>query len=226
MQQGDTLMATASNIKPFAFERIFAQAAPKGGGGKADAQTLQAEVETLRSQIERLELERDMALATARTAGFDAGLAEARAERETAMLAAIDALQAGVEQIGEDLDQAVTKVTAEAAQLALAAADLIAGRALLTAPIETIDAALGRVLEQVGRNPKLQIRVHTSLVEEMERVVAERQAGERRRMFINVFGDETVAIGDTLISWQEGGLRLDAEARREAVREELEGLLG
>ena len=219
-------MASASQIKPFAFERIFAQAPAAGSGGKPDPLRLQAEAETLRAQVERLELERDMALADARKDGYEAGLAFARSEREAAMLAAIDALQAGVEQIAEEVDAAVAKTTAEAAELALAAAELIAGRALETAPAATIDAALSRVIEQLGRNPKLMIAVHPSLVEEMERLIALRQAGDRRRMFLHVAGDETLPLGDTLISWQEGGLRLDASSRRDAVREELDGLLG
>lgn len=217
-------MASASNIKPFAFDRIFSQVADPAA--KPNSLMLQSEVEMLRAELERIELEREMAIAAARSQGFEAGLAEARAERETAVLAAIDALQAGVEQIAEEVDAAVAKVTAEAAELALAAADLIAGRALQVAPAQTIDAALGRLIEQVGRNPKLQIRVHPSLVAEMERLIADRQAGDRRRMFLHVTGDETLSPGDTLISWPEGGLRLDAAARREAVREELEGMLG
>ncbi|QAY76637.1 FliH/SctL family protein [Sphingosinicella sp. BN140058] len=218
-------MASVSTIKPFAFERVFSQAA-SSDAAKPDAMILQGEMETLRAQIERLELEKDMALAQARADGVQAGLAEARAERETAMLAAIDALQAGIEQIAEEVGDAVAKATAEAAELALATADLLAGRAIAAAPAETIDAALGRVLEQLGRNPRLQIRVHPSLVEEMERLVAARQAGERRRMHLHVAPDDTIPIGDTLISWDEGGLRLDMDARRNAVREELDGILG
>ena len=217
-------MDNVSKIKPFAFERVFAQAAP-AAAVKHDPHLLQSEIDTLRAQVERIELEREEALSRARQDGYEAGLAFARSEREAAVLAAIDALQAGVEQIAEEVDAAVAKTTAEAAELALAAADLIAGRALEKAPVETIDAALGRVLEQIGRNPKLQIRVHSSLVEEMERVIAARQAGDRRRMFLHVAPDDSLALGDTLITWEGGGLRLEAEARREAVREELDGLL-
>jgi flagellar assembly protein FliH len=218
-------VASASKIKPFAFDRIFAQAPAGGPAGKPDPLRLQAEVETLRAHLERVELERDMALADARKDGYEAGLEFARSEREAAVLAAIDALQAGVEQIAEEVEAAVARTTAEAAELALAAADLIAGRALETTPVATIDAALSRVLEQLGRNPKLLITVHTSLVEEMERLIAIRQSSDRRRMFLHVVGDETLPLGDTLISWQEGGLRLDADSRRDAVREELDGLL-
>lgn len=217
-------MASASMIKPFAFERVFSQAA-SADAAKPDPMILQGEVETLRAQLERVGLDKEMALAQARAEGVQAGLAEARAEREAAMLAAIDALQAGIEQIADEVGEAVAKATAEAAELALATADLLAGRAIAAAPAETIDAALGRVLEQLGRNPRLQIRVHPSLVEEMERLVAARQAGERRRMHLHVAPDDTIPIGDTLISWDEGGLRLDMDARRQAVREELDGIL-
>lgn len=218
-------MASASKIRPFAFERVFAQPSATEAG-KPDPLLLQSELETLRAQIDRIELERDMALAQARSDGFEAGLAQARAEREAAMLAAIDALQAGIEQIAEEVDGAVAKATAEAAELALAAADHLAGRAIAAAPAEAINAALGRVLEQLGRNPRLQIRVHPSLVEEMERLIAVRQAGDRRRMHIHVAADATIALGDTLIAWDEGGLRLDLEARRGALREELDGMIG
>jgi flagellar assembly protein FliH len=218
-------MASASKIKPFAFERVFSQNTA-ADAAKPDPLILQGEVETLRAQLDRVELEMDMALAEARNAGFEAGLAEARAEREAAMLAAIDALQAGIEQIAEEVDQAVAKATAEAADLALAAADHLAGRAIAAAPAEMIDAALGRVLEQLGRNPRLQVKVHPGLVEEMERLIGVRQAGDRRRMHVHVTGDETMPIGDTHISWDEGGLRLDLDSRRRAVREELEGVLG
>ena len=217
-------MAT-TNIQPFAFERIFLQSAARTEA-RSEPHTLQSEIDGLRAQLERIELEREAALAEARNEGYEAGLAHARSEREAAMLAAVDALQAGVEQISEEVDTAVARTTAEAAELALAAADLIAARALEAAPTAAIDAALGRLLGELGRNPNLVISVHTDLVEEMERLVAGRQEGERRRMFLHVVADETMAVGDALITWQEGGLRLDAEARRQAVREELDGLLG
>jgi flagellar assembly protein FliH len=38
-------------------------------------------------------------------------------------------------------------------------------------------------------------------------------------------GDVTLAVGDALIGWEQGGLALDANARRKAVLEELETLL-
>ena len=216
-------MATTSQIRPFAFERVFVPTPQKKGA--PDPLQLAAEAESLRAQIERMTLEQERALAHARQDGFDAGLAHARTEREAALLAAVDALQAGVEQLAEEADQLVAKVTGDGAELALAAADLMAARALAAAPADTVNEALGRALEQLGRNPTLQIAVHSSLKEEMERLVAIRVAGDRRKMFLDVVADDSLAPGDALLSWHEGGLRLDAAARRQAVMEELEGLL-
>ena len=59
----------------------------------------------------------------------------------------------------------------------------------------------------------------------MERLVVVRQSQDRRRLNLSVCGDDGLAIGDALIVWDEGGLTLDAAARRAALLEELAGLL-
>lgn len=217
-------MDAATEIRPFAFDRIFTAASAKREA--ANALDLEMEVDSLRAEVERLNLERDDMLARARADGFEAGLAQARSERETALLSAVDALHAAVEQIEKNFTEVQTAVRNDAATVALEAADMLAGRALERAPEQAINEALGRVLEQVGRGPKLQIRVHPDLVERMEELVAFRISQERRRMTLTVFGDATLALGDALIGWDEGGLRLDAEARRAAVLEELAPFLG
>ena len=214
-------MPTGSKVRPFAFERVFAGPPPD----KADAQALHAEVEVLQARYAALEAAQAAALEEARAEGVEAGLAQVRAERETALLSAVDALQAGIEQIATEVGAEVDRVTREAADFALAAADLMAARALAAAPLAAVDEALSRVLHQLGRNPQLQLRVHPDLADEMKRLVAERQAGDRRRMDIDVYADATVPQGDCLIAWHEGGLKLDAEARRAAVIDELEALL-
>ena len=210
-------------VRPFAFDRRFS--ATPASHAQASRIELEMEVESFKAQLERMEKERQMVLAQARADGFEAGLAHARTERETALLAAVDALQAGVEQLAEEFESVATSVTRDAADVALAAADLLAGRAIEAAPAAAIDEALGRVLQQVGRGPRLLIRVNPGVVEEMERIVAERIANERRRMTLNVVGDPTLALGDAAIVWDEGGLSLDAVARRAMIEEELGGLL-
>lgn len=217
-------MNAAFHIKPFAFDRVFMP--PPASERKATPLELEIEVDSLRAELETYRRDHHEALAKARSDGFEAGLYQARTERETALLAASDALHASLETIEQELDAATRKITRDATELALAAADLMAARALEHAPEQAIDEALGRLLEQLGRGPQLLIKVHDSLAEEMQRIVDVRTARERRQMTLKVIADPKVPVGDAVMLWDEGGLLLDAAARRAAVLEELRPLLG
>jgi len=212
------------HVKPFAFDRVFAAAPPRRPN--LSALDMELEVESLRAEIDTLRRDQAAELARARTDGFAAGLAQARSERETALLAAADALQATLEGAEDELAAARARLTRDATELALSAADLMAARALEHAPEQTIDEALDRVLDQVGRNPTLLVKVNPTIAEEMQNLVELRTSRERRHMTINVIADPAVPQGDALILWDEGGLALDAAARRSAVLEELTPLLG
>lgn len=210
------------NVQPFAFDRVFS--VPPKGGAPAAADLL-PEVASLRAELAALKAEQGAQLALARAQGFEAGLSQARTERDAALLSAVDALQAGLETIDERFEEVSQRVTGEAAEIALAAADMIAGRALEAAPTDAIDSAIGRVLGQVARGTELEVRVHPELVEAIEARIADRQSKDRRRLFLTVVPDATITLGDAMIGWDQGGLAVDATARREAVRAELETLL-
>jgi flagellar assembly protein FliH len=210
------------NVQRFAFDRVFT--VPPAGGAPVDADLL-PELVNLRAELAALKAEQGAQLALARAQGFEAGLSQARAEREAALLSAVDALQAGLESIDERFEEVSQRVTGEAAEIALAAADMIAGRALDAAPTDAIDSAIGRVLGQVARGTELEVRVHPELVEAIEARIAERQSKDRRRLFLTVIADAAIPLGDAMIGWDQGGLAVDAAARREAVRAELETLL-
>lgn len=211
------------NVERFAFDRIFSTPGSEGAT-VASGDTL-LEITTLRAELALLRSDVDAQIALARAEGFEAGLAQARAERDVALLSAVDALHAGIEALDERFEEVSTRVTGEAAEIALAAADMIAGRAIDLAPAEAIDAAIGRALGQVARGTELEIRVNPELIETIEARIAERQSKDRRKLNLTVVGDVTVPVGDALIGWEKGGLSLDAGARRQAVIEELETLL-
>lgn len=208
-------------VERFAFDRIFGlpsdEPAPTGDTA--------LELAALRAEMAALKGEQGAQLALARAQGFEAGLAQARAEREVALLSAVDALQAGLEMLDERFGDVTARLTGDAAEIALAAADMIAGRALETAPTEAIDAAIGRALAQVARGTELEIRVHPDIIDAVETRCVERQSRDRRKLSLTVVGDVTLAPGDAMIGWEAGGLALDAAARRQAVAAELDSLL-
>jgi flagellar assembly protein FliH len=222
-----SMMEAAIHIKPFGFDRIFRLAdmepATVGDAGESEADV--ETIRTLRADIARLVKEHEAELARARADGFDAGLWQARNERDTALLAAVDALHGSLDDIEARLAASEQALTRDAAQVALSAAEALAGHAIATDPALAMDEALGRVLRQVRRGTLIAIRVHPTLVEEIERRVAVRQAGDRRKLSIGILPDDTVSPGDARILWEEGGLTVDAEARQAAVLAELAPLI-
>lgn len=215
-------MVAASQVKPFPFERVFTEPSIKRALNEG---AMMGRIEALEAESERIKATHEAALAVACAEAFQHGLDQARAERETALLAAVDALQASIEAMENGLGEIEQRLAREAGELALSAADLLAARALELDPGLAIDEAIGRALSQVRRGQPVRVRVHPDLVEDVEQLVAERQASERRRLSLAVFGDESLRPGDASLQWDQGGLRLDAEARRAAVRAELDGVL-
>ncbi|MBO9713494.1 FliH/SctL family protein [Sphingomonas sp.] len=211
------------HIQRFAFDRIFT--APPPGMPKDLNEDALLELAALRAEIAALRADSETQLAMARAEAFEAGLAQARAERQTALLNAVDALQAGIEVIDAQFTEVQDRLSGEATEAAVAAADLLAARALELAPTAAIDDAIGRALSQVARGTELQVRVHPDIAEDVEACIAARQAMDRRRLNLTVQPDATLAVGDARICWEAGGLALDAAARRAAVVSELESLL-
>jgi flagellar assembly protein FliH len=211
-----------AQVTPFPFSRIFSE--PMVESIVFDPGLAERVVE-LELEREAMKAQHDAALLAVRCEAFQQGLDLARTERETALLAAVDSLQASIESVEDGLAEIEMRLAHEAGELALTAADFIAARALEIDATTAIDDAIGRALIQVPRGQPVRIRVHPDLVADIERLVAERQASERRRLSLMVFGDDALVPGDAVLQWDQGGLRLDAEGRRAAVRAELDGIL-
>jgi len=218
------MMADMSfQARPFAFDRVFAIAEPDLSGSASELALRLAAAE---AQIEALRADHVAMLAVARAEAFEAGLHEARQERDAALLSAADALQAGLEEIEERHGAVLDGLAQDAAEVALAAADLLAGHAVAVAPVQTIDHAIARVLAQIARGQEVVIRVNPDLVGDVEARIADRQSRDRRRLALVVVEDVTLPPGDAQITWDSGGVVLDAAARRAAVLAELAPLLG
>lgn len=205
-------------MKPFPFDRVFAAVAPLDNA-VLEREHLLAELEHLRVELARAE-ERG------RAEGEAQALDRFRAERDTALLAATDALHAAVEELAERFERIEDEVTRDGAALAMAAAEHLAGRVLADDPRKAIDAAIGRILGDLRRGTPLEVRVAPELVPAIEAAVAERQSRDRRRLGVTVIGDASLSAGDARLSWERGSAVLDAATRREALARELERMLG
>ena len=169
-------MDASFHIRPFAFDRVFVASAGPGLSDTPD------DIPALRAEIEALKMQIEIGGEVCRADGFEAGLAHAREETASALLAATDALQASVEAIEIEFEAIETRLSAAASELALATAEGLAARAIEADPAMAIDEAIARVLTQVARGQELQIRVHPALIPAMETLLAQRQSRERRRL--------------------------------------------
>ena len=211
-------MDQSHGAKPFRFATEFAVVPPHQRG---DMHATALEVAALRAALEALRSDHAVELAKARSEGYMEALAQMRAEREQAMLAALDALHAEWEEFADTRDAMMEQLREEAGALSLSIGEALAARALSEAPGEAIDQAIGRVLGQVARGQEVTVSVHPDLAEDIETRIVARQAGDRRRLNLVVLADEALTPGDAHLRWEMGGLRLEAEARRQAVIEEL-----
>lgn len=220
-------MEAAISIKPFGFDRVF-RFGPVSDDDPVPppAEELHAQVAALQERIRQMREDQEKAVLKARSEGVAEGLAQARGERAEAMLAATDALHATLDDLDGQLARIGERIMCEAAEVALCAAEMIAGHAVKQEPGRAIDEALGRALQQVARGTALHVRVHPDSLAVVERLLAERRAGERRALSITIVEDVTVAPNDAHIGWADGGLIVDAAARRAAVARELGGLVG
>lgn len=221
-------MQTNFPIQPFLFDRTFngtSRSATSPHRRTGDAKELALEVESLRRKIATISEMHSNELDLTRREAFEAGLEHARNERESAVLASVDALQASLEAVSEQFTDLRIEVVAQAGELAIAAAEALAGHAVALAPGRAIDEAIGRALAQVTRGEEIEVRVHPDLTEEIERRIADRQRGDRRRLHICVNADAGVAPGDALLKWERGGISLNAADRRQMVIDEIGPLL-
>jgi len=216
-------MEAAIHVRPFGFDRVFhvpgSEPAPPDSRGMAD------QIEALHARIRAMDEDHRTEIARVERASFEAGLTQARLERDGALLVATDAIHAAIEQIDARLADAIEAMMGDGAEAALAAAEMLAGHAIDQAPARAIEEALGRVLHQVSRGTRISVRAHPAFVEPIERVLAERSGRDRRKLLITVIADEDVQPGDAVIFWDEGGLAVDAAARRAAVLAELAPML-
>ena len=193
--------------RAYAFERIFSLSDSDASRSPQDIGlhllALQAELATLRSD------------------GFAAGLAQARTETAEALVQTETTLIAAIAGLETEFCTTEARIAAVAANVSLAAAQLLAARAIAVDPTLAIDAALARVLAQTGFREMLHLRVHPLLADAVRALVAGRQSAEQRPLTITIHEDPAVPVGDARIMWDQGGLSLDAAARCAAVRDAL-----
>lgn len=211
-------MGIDSPVRPYGFDRIFALSATDAEGSSQDHAL---KILALQAELDRCRDDAAAEQARTRADGFAAGLAHARADTAAGLAMAEQALVTGLARLESSFCETEARIAAVAAEVALAAADQLAARAIAADPGLALDAALGRVLSQIGFRETLHIHVHPSLTAPLQAVIENRSTLAQRPLSVILHAEPDLPPGDAHILWDEGGLSLDAAARRKAVCEAL-----
>lgn len=216
-------MDASFHIRPFGFDTIFS--ATQVSADSLDDLDPWLRIEALRAELAKAQVEGEARIVAARAEGFMAGQTQARDDQAAALLAATDAIHSAIDEVDAALEVIAARTVRDAAEVAQASAEILAGRAFEMAPAAAIDEAIGRALKQVARGQAIQVAVHPDLLQQIEAIIAERQAGDRRRLSLTAIGDAAVAPGDAHIQWDQGGIVLDAAVRAALIRTTLADFL-
>ncbi|KQN90186.1 hypothetical protein ASE95_15990 [Sphingomonas sp. Leaf231] len=211
------------DIKPFQYGRSFPHRRNDAAGALTD--DLLAQVTGLRTELDEQRRAAETNTIEAQRHGFEQGLAQGREEAGAALLAAVDALHAGLEDLDGRLSDHVRVIAREAAETALTAADLLAGFAVVAAPARAVEEALRRVIGDLARGTTIVIHVHPSMLDALTSRLAALATSDRRKPTITLASDEGIPRGDGRIDWGGGGVAIDAGMRRAHVLGELEPFL-
>ena len=139
-------------IKPFHFDTEFAASIPLSDGMVVEEAL---HVAALRAEMAALRADHARTIEQTRTEAYLEGLAQARAERDQAILNALDALHAQWEEFDAQREAMTEHVRDEACTLAQAIGEALAAQALTANPAGAIDDAVGRILVQIARGQEV-----------------------------------------------------------------------
>lgn len=213
-----------SPLERFVFSELASRATGDALAGPSLAglndQQLRKLVGDLQSELARVRNEKETLVALAHQEGLRLGLEQARSEIQASLLAAADCVNDALENIGEQITSRFETVVRDSAGLAFVVGEHLAAQVLSSEPLSVIEGALNAVLAEMHKLTDLEIEVHPSLVAPLEHALKSNSAANRK-LNLMIYPDERLQPGDAQISWGEGGLKIEAAARRSVLLEAL-----
>jgi len=159
------------------------------------------------------------------TEGFTEGQRSTTSEAARAIGAAATRLADESAAMNAALADALDQLTADAARLALTAAQKLAHGLVARQPVAEIEALLTECLATVRDAPHMVVRCHPHLAEAI-RDAAQKQAklaGFEGRLV--VMGEPEITLGNCRIEWADGGLVRDMAAIGQTMDNKIAGFL-
>ncbi len=165
-------------------------------------------------------------VAKARSEGFQAGLAQARAEAQDQTGGLVARLLQSIERLASQEHARLDEVEWQAAQVAISTARRLAGAALADKPMAGLENAVRECLGHARLAPHLVVRVNEASVETVEGLLARltRETGFAGKLV--VLGEPDIGPGDGRIEWADGGFVVDNAKLGQLIDQAVESAFG
>ena len=169
------------------------------------------------ANAQRRKILTDDDLVAARAEGFEQGQAHANGDIERAASESLRAIAAMMQMTLGRLSEEAQSLRADAAEVSLVAARVIAGTALDQFGQDAIADIVATAVAQLRDTPRLVVRVSPDLVETIEQrlIGCAREAGFNGE--IAVRGDTEAAIGDCVLDWSDATITHNRASAFDAI---------
>lgn len=150
-------------------------------------------------------------LVSARNEGFRQGVEEGLRQADGQLGGLAAQLARSAERLFAQEESRMAAIEQQAAQLAIAVANAIAGAALAEKPLAMLGGAIRECLSHARLAPHLVVRVHESVVEQAESLAKRLMLENGFTGRLIVLGEPDIMPGDGRIEWADGGLVMDRE---------------
>ncbi|MEZ5995644.1 MAG: FliH/SctL family protein [Hyphomonadaceae bacterium] len=161
----------------------------------------------------------------ARKEGYDRGRADALADSERRIAAALEALASAASAVLNRLDAESQAMRGEAARLALAAARKIADSALAAYGAERAAAAIEAAMDTLRHQPRLVVRLPTETAEELKPRINEMCERHGYANAVLLRGEPDLRAGDVIIDWSDGVIAMKPEDAAKRIEDLIEAAL-
>ena len=158
-------------------------------------------------------------LAEAEAAGRRAGCADAKAEADRRLAAALERIGGRLAEAAGALPAIEARLECEAVEVAVAVARKLAPALVAGEPFAEISALASSCFRELIAAPHIAVRVNDELyaaIREKLEVIARARGFEGRLV---VLAEAEVAAGDCRIEWADGGINRDSAAADAAIGE-------
>jgi flagellar assembly protein FliH len=155
--------------------------------------------------------------AQAHRKGFAAGQAQARAEADQRIAAALTVIAESFARLDNALTGIETRLETEAVEVAVAVAAKLAPELIAREPFAEISALANDCFHQLVTAPHIVVRVGPDVFDEAHARLTELAQAKGIEGRLVVLAEETMKPGDCKIEWADGGVNRDQVATLSAI---------